>query len=141
MKQYLLVYGSISPSHKRPSKPFVAIEFDGTSATLNGEERAVKYWSAVIASSLAIASSIRDNQVDISRYVNRNYLLDVDAFDESEYEKYKDLFTSVKGTTNKIELERIPTVNEPDFSREKVVKFQERGRELMKKIKQEKKSG
>lgn len=131
MAQYMIVYGAITPNYKR-DKPSVAIIFDGTTATLTGVDDGVKYWSDRLATSWVLARTIVNNQINISSFVNSNSMLDVIAYDDSEKEKFQDLFSSIKGTTRKVELVGIPDKDDPKYDEDVVKAFMDRKKAIRK---------
>lgn len=121
MAQYMVIFGPMGVPKEKVSP--VAVKTDGRRLTITGNKDAVDYWSDVLQSSLVLASYVDGNQVALQSYASGFTNLDVLWFDDSTYDSHEALFEGIKGASKTIELERVPSVDDDDFSIEKVRAF------------------
>lgn len=126
----MIIYGLIEKSEK--TKSAVSVKADGQTLTISGPAKAVTNWTKKLASSMVLANSVKENNVNLRSYAASNSMTDILVFDEDEYDVFRDRFESVKGSKRVIKIDRLPTIDDDDFSQEAVTRFVKRAQKLMK---------
>jgi hypothetical protein len=124
MTEYLIISPSLGENATTGQR--VAVKTNGASLEVVGPKTAVDYWSDLFASSIVLASYVKDNQVTLQSFASGFTYSDLLWFDDSTYDAFKTQFESIKGAKRIVKLERVAPVDEPDFSQAKVKRFMEK---------------
>lgn len=97
MAEYLIYHGDFGSSIDDPG--LMSIKADGVKLTVRASRDMIKEWKGRIENSVVLQGSVKDGQVKLENYVFSNKYSAWTFFTDNDFDEYKELYNSIKGST------------------------------------------
>jgi hypothetical protein len=97
MAEYLIYHGDFGSSIDDPG--LMSIKADGVKLTVRASRDMIEEWKDRIENSAVLQGSVKDGQVDLERYIFANKYSTWTFFTQEEFDDYKKVYNSVKGSS------------------------------------------
>lgn len=97
MAEYLIYHGDFGSSGDDPG--LMSIKADGVKLTVRASRDMIEEWKGRIENSVVLQGSVKDGQVKLENYVFANKYSTWTFFTQEEFDDYKKVYNSVKGSS------------------------------------------